>query len=137
MKNSFAEIVDRLIEFNKENRPKHMEGHISPVSYLKEFCVVSVGAGRSIGKTMYIANKARSNDLIVARDSRILRDTYRVPMSVDVEVIHENFVPRKSNYEIIYVDEPRLCFKHLRFDDFLCAVANSQIEQTIVCLGEW
>jgi hypothetical protein len=138
--NDFYEILDNLIIFNKQYRPKDAKIALSPVHYLKEFCTVSVNPGRGVGKTSYILDRAKNGDLVIVPPFVRMAHLYAqiVPMNLGLYMLGTNtFRGERYEYETIYVDEPNKCFVEMDFYEFLRRIAVPEIEQTIVCLGGW
>lgn len=142
--NSLESTIDCLIELNKENRSLHSmsKNQISSVSWLYEFCRVSVDIGRGIGKTHYILSKATKDDLIVVGNTHSLEQYKKQLAKATIIIPTRNtmaFIGNKHNpFYSVYVDEPLMVFSdNTHIYDFLNWICDPAIEQTIIELGKW
>jgi len=130
--NDFFNVVDQLIELNKQNRNTTAKKYLDEISYLKQYCTIIVDIGRNVGKTTYIRSRAKENDLIIVSSMFSIIGT-----KSHQEILYNQTSFRNNGYETIYIDEPKRCFAELNFDEFLQRIVNSKLEQTIICLGTW
>lgn len=130
---SFYKCVDSLVLLNKSNREysKRQREHLSPLTYLLEFCTVRLDIGRNVGKTSYIFLRANpEKDLIFSNERQFKSNRHIISPRTGV-VHYYNCIP-----EIIYVDEPHLCFSSDdEFRQYMRYLASSHTEQTLVILG--
>jgi hypothetical protein len=145
----FGWMVRLIIKMNQDVRKeRNVKAHLSPLAYAMEHCTVHLNAGRCTGKTYFIEQflKQDNNAVVIVHDfSAAVR--YR-EKGIDRELII--FIPndpkkipmipeRARLAKTIFIDEPRHVFSRgnnelrLRIYD---AIANPDIEQTFVLLGE-
>jgi hypothetical protein len=145
----FGDDIDRMIELNKRFRKNFakISETISPVHYAAECCTVRVDIGRRTGKTTYIAVNAGPEDLVLVANPHIkhmVEERYGLAAGVtimtgnELDMVDSSTAYRHydlTQFKTIYVDEPRLVFANLLQHRMYSILANSEIEQTFVLLG--
>jgi len=144
----FGCMVRLIIKMNQDVRKeRNVKAHLGPLAYAVEHCTVHLNAGRCTGKTYFIEQALKQdNNAVVIVHNYSAAVHYR-RKGIDREIII--FIPndperipmiseRARLAETIFIDEPRHVFGgdnelRLRIYD---AIANPDIEQTFVLLGE-
>lgn len=134
---AFIKLLDELVRINRVNRTSLLESFDSmgPAAFAESLSTVRLGAGRMIGKTHYIKQRAKAGDLIVVMNTRI-RDEYFGDSRAEVisarQLKNERPLPRFST---IYVDDQRYVFKEVCENELYAKLARDP-DQTFVFLGE-
>lgn len=146
MNDDFETALDLLIKWNEENRKRmEMKRHLNPVSYYKEMCTVKVNAGRGIGHTTYIKNKAHpKKDLIIAPTNYAFREpntlisigTYNFYLANQF-MFHSQGIEFK--FERIYVDQAEKVFLQyidlFNFYSYIAARIRTTKDPLFIFLG--
>lgn len=118
----FFNIVDMLVRLN-EDQQLEMEEYrngLHPMQWALDMATVSLSAGRRIGKTSYIKQRARCADLVVIHND-MMKKEYQGSRAVVRTASEMNrngmdaYRGRRESvgYNKVYVDEPSLVFNTL------------------------
>jgi hypothetical protein len=147
---NFIKLVDDLTILNKINRvliSGDIKLSMGPDLFNLEFCTVHVNAGRRIGKTEYIINKATSDSLIVVCNEMMRHNVMErmrqlnkrcdimTAGSFDQLMNPRGYKIPQPLYKTIYIDEPRLVFRNIPETNLYQLTTNPEIDQTYVLLG--
>lgn len=137
----FQQILKMLIELNKEHRQKFKEyqSFYPPSEFVMEFGTISLDIGRGIGKSKFIRENAKPNDLVLLGDLESIRYLNRyIPTKIICPKIHslEYIKNYGQRFNVIWVDEPRLVFKEFsKYDIMKCLIVD--YGQTVIILGRY
>jgi len=167
MKTAYDYLLENLIDLNKENRVR-WEKHKSmlPVfDYIYDYCMVKLDIGRCVGKTEFIKNHAKKNDIVfVVNSAQAEEINEKTRATVHYGKIKQGDIldwRKRSGYytlgnnrmeksrfiygdgpcnwptrfENIYVDEPHLIFGDIPLLEELKPLLMD-VEQTIFVLGK-
>lgn len=137
----FQQVLKMLIALNKEHRAKFKEyqSFYPPAEFIMEFGTVSLDIGRAAGKSKFIRENAKHNDLVLVHNLEEVRywNHYHPMVQSLCPKIH---TVRSGNYQwrfdTIWVDEPKLIFKEFsRYDIMKHIIVD--YSQTVVMLGRY
>lgn len=140
----FYTLVDYMVSFNKEMRSTLSASaaeNLSIPMFVKEFCTIHCNIGRRSGKTQYIIDRAKSDDLIIVHNETIARVYKNSGADINImtassvsrieEVFRGYYIPKFNN---IYIDEPRLCNEYVTTHYIYKTLVHST-KQTVLMLG--
>lgn len=140
----FYTLVDYMVSFNKEMRntlPVSTAENLSIPMFVREFCTIHCNIGRRSGKTQYIIDRARSDDLIIVHNEMIASMYKKFGVNTNImtassvsrleEVFRGYYIPKFNN---IYIDEPRLCAEYVSMHYIYKSLIHST-KQTVLMLG--
>lgn len=136
----FHNIIDSLIDLNKEHRKEIFDGlqeTLSPAHYAAEFCTVTCDAGRRMGKSEYIKRRATPDCLVVAYNKDMAKAIFgKTEYDVlSARQIINGATRGKRAYKVIFVDDAQEVFRAINRQDFYRELAHSNVEQIFVLLG--
>ena len=128
----FQQVLKMLIALNKEHREnfKEYQSFYPAAEFIMEFGTISLDIGRAVGKSKFIRENAKPNDLVLVHNLEEVRywRHYRsmtkamCPRIDSVEYIRSY----GQRWDTIWIDEPKLIFKEFSRYDIM--------KHIIVCL---
>ena len=117
---------------------KEYQHFYPPAEFVMEFGTVSLDIGRGVGKSKFIRENAKPNDLVLVHNLEEVRywEHYRPMTKVVCSRIHNAQYIKKygQRFDTIWVDEPRLVFESVsRYDMMKHLIVD--YGQTVVMLG--
>ena len=137
----FHPLLDALVALNRVHReemvsPAQRKATI-PAEYAQFCCTVVCNIGRQSGKTEYIKRRADADSLVVVTTVKLGELEYgrHTPFQVcSVQQLPRVAAARK--FKTIYVDEPSHLVNSLGLARFYELLADADLEQTFILLGE-
>lgn len=137
----FQQTLKILIALNKEHRLafKEYQSFYPPLQFIMEFGTISLDIGRHVGKTKFIRENAKCNDLVLVHNMEEVRywNRYRnmtrtiCPRTDGIEYIKSY----GQRFDTIWIDEPKLVFKGFSKYDILKYLIVDY-GQTVIMLGK-
>jgi hypothetical protein len=138
----FQQALKILIALNKEHREVFKEYQLvyPPTEFIMEFGIISLDIGRSVGKTKFIRENAKPNDLVLVHNLEEIRYwNHYLPMT-KVMCPKINSIQYIKSYgqkfDTIWIDEPKLIFKEFSKYDIMKHLIVDY-GQTVVMLGKY
>jgi hypothetical protein len=138
----FQQALKMLIALNKEHREtfKEYQSFYPAAEFVMEFGTVSLDIGRAVGKSKFIRENAKPNDLVLVHNLEEIRYwEHYLPMT-KVMCPKINSVQYIKSYgqrcDTIWVDEPKLIFKEFSRYDIMKHIIRDY-GQTVVMLGRY
>jgi len=143
---SFFNLMNKLIQFNKINRKNITKQYINSVgmvNYLKEYCTVKVDIGRQIGKSTYISNNFKDNDLIITINMSMSKDFvrnfytfYKYERNIVSyrTLLNKKDLYKLKTYDTIWVDEYSIINRQTDMS-FIYDYLGKNENQTFIFLG--
>jgi len=138
----FQQALKILIALNKEHRKmfKEYQHFYPPAEFVMEFGTVSLDIGRGVGKSKFIRENAKPNDLVLVHNLEEVRywEHYRPMTKVMCLRIHNAQYIKKygQRFDTIWIDEPKLVFESIsRYDIMKHLIVD--YGQTVVMLGRY
>lgn len=137
----FQQVLKMLIALNKEHRMafKEYQSFYHPLEFIMEFGTISLDIGRHVGKTKFIRENAKLNDLVLVYNMEEVRywNHYRnttkaiCPRIDSIEYIRSY----GQRFDTIWIDEPKLMFKGFSKYDIMKHLIVDY-GQTVIMLGK-
>lgn len=139
--NEFGYIIDALISLNVRNRGLVPKGKLPPLQQLLDHETVHVNIGRATGKTEYILSRIKESDLLIVPNQYSAKMySEKLGFNEKIKIVYKNEDLDFSNigrFKVMYIDEPRLCFRNIRKEILYDYFYNGSIEsQLVLMLGE-
>ncbi len=135
---SIKDIVDPAIEFNRTTRP--IAADYSQGSFAEQFCTVQINLGRKKGMTDYIAEAAKSGDLVVVSFPNLISYLRNLGCIADRIISIRDLLSFCSpvpidRHDTIWVDNPNDCFYRLGDKTNFYQKTAFDKNQTFILLG--
>jgi len=138
----FQQVLKILIALNKEHREmfKEYQSFYPAWEFIMEFGTISLDIGRAVGKSKFIRENAKHNDLVLVHNLEEVRYwNHYLPMT-KVMCPKINSIQYIKSYgqrwDTIWVDEPKLIFKEFSRYDVMKHIIMDY-GQTVVMLGRY
>jgi hypothetical protein len=138
----FQQVLKMLIALNKENREmfKEYQSFYPAWEFIMEFGTVSLDIGRAVGKSKFIKQNAKPQDLVLVHNLEEVRYwNHYLPMT-KVMCPKINSIQYIKNYgqrfDTIWIDEPKLIFKEFSKYDIMKHLIVDY-GQTVIMLGKY
>lgn len=138
----FQQVLKMLIALNKEHRAmfKEYQSFYPAWEFIMEFGTVSLDIGRAVGKSKFIRENAKHNDLVLVHNLEEVRYwNHYLPMT-KVMCPKINSIQYIKSYgqrfDTIWVDEPKLIFKEFSRYDIMKHIIMDY-GQIVVMLGRY
>jgi hypothetical protein len=134
-------IIDLAIEENKRIRElnSYWKQTCGKIEYFRNFCTIHIDIGRAVGKTQYIIDNAKENDVIIV-SSYINKNLFFEKAKTEnifyqaSDIIEKQF----DNIGFVYIDEPALFLKNQNYTlwDVYALFYNVKSDMMFILLGE-
>jgi hypothetical protein len=134
-------IVDLAIKENMRIRKLNpgLKAAISDRIYLQDNCTIHINIGRATGKTQYIIDNAKENDVVIVCSKMHKNLFFEKYKTKNVFYSTNDLIGKRfDNADFIYIDEPALFFKKQNCDlwDIYDLFHYTKPSVTFVLLGE-